>query len=101
MKSYPGKHRYNPIDLDFNGDWDGVVKFDRNTKEFYRYLDRNGDHKKCLSLVCLCQGRNDTTPGYRCSTCIGLEKIIYESLYENMQRPLDLGSIYGEKLDER
>lgn len=38
------KHRMHPIDWDWDGDWDGVVKFDYGTKQFVRYVDRNGEH---------------------------------------------------------
>ena len=31
---------------DMEGTWDGVVKYDYATRQFVRYLDRNGEHKK-------------------------------------------------------
>ena len=37
------KHIRNPLKLDMRGDWDGVVVFDRKSKEFVRFLDRNGE----------------------------------------------------------
>lgn len=43
------KHRINPLELDMAGDWDGVVKFDHKTKQFVRYIDRNGEHKSPIS----------------------------------------------------
>jgi len=39
-----GKSWTRPIDLDWEGEWDGVVQFDYGRQCFVRYLDRNGEH---------------------------------------------------------
>ncbi|MCV7174791.1 hypothetical protein [Mycolicibacterium sphagni] len=38
------RHRYNPLELDMQGDWDGLVRYHRGEGRFVRYLDRNGEH---------------------------------------------------------
>jgi len=38
------RHQVHPVDWDMNGDWDGVTKYHNKTRQFVRYLDRNGEH---------------------------------------------------------
>jgi hypothetical protein len=45
------KHRIHPLDWDTDGDWDGVVKYHRGSRQFVRYTDRNGEHWEPIAPV--------------------------------------------------
>lgn len=45
--------------------------------------------------VCPCEGRNDTTPGYRCSTCIGLQEYLDKGLAAALATPEDAAILWG------
>lgn len=38
-----GRHHTNPLERDMEDGWDGVVRWSRETRQFIRVTDRNGD----------------------------------------------------------
>jgi hypothetical protein len=43
------KHRVKVLEWDMEGGWDGVVRYIKG--HFYRYIDRNGEHKDRIDEV--------------------------------------------------